>query len=114
MLGSSISRRRLLTGASAVAAAAATGLPALPALSLSPMPAEQVPYLYRFRIGDAQATVVSDGVLPLGPPGGSFLGLSQDEINKELTDNFLPTDNIVLEQNLLVVNISGKTVLFDT
>lgn len=78
------------------------------------MPTDQVPYYYRFKLGDAAATVVSDGILPLGDPAGSFLGLSKDEINQQLSDNFLPTDNIVLEQNILVINVGGKTVLFDT
>ena len=36
-----------------------------------------------------QATIVSDGTLPLGEPSGSFLGAAKDEVGKMLTDNFL-------------------------
>ena len=61
-----------------------------------------------------QATVVSDGTLPLGEPSGSFLGTSKEEIGKMLTDNFLSTTNVVLEQNILVLNTGDKLVLFDT
>ena len=58
--------------------------------------------------------MVSDGPLLLGKPGDAFLGLSKTEIDRQLTDNFLPTDNVVLEQNILVITINGKTALFDT
>ena len=61
-----------------------------------------------------QATVVSDGILPLGEPSGSFLGSSKEEIGKMLTDNFLSPTNVVLEQNILVLNTGDKLVLFDT
>jgi glyoxylase-like metal-dependent hydrolase (beta-lactamase superfamily II) len=33
---------------------------------------------------------------------------------KELDDNFLPTDNVQLEQNALVINTGDRVVLFDT
>lgn len=61
-----------------------------------------------------EATVISDGALPLGPPGDAFLGLSKEEITRQLTENFLPADNVVLEQNTLVLNTGSKLVLFDT
>ena len=35
-------------------------------------------------------------------------------MTKELNDNFLPTDNVELEQNALVVNTGEQVVLFDT
>ena len=110
----SLSRRRLLTGASAVAAAGALGVPGGAARAFAPMPTDNAPYLYRFKLGDAQATIVSDGILPLGEPTANFLNITKDEILRQLKDNFLPTDKIVLEQNVLVLNTSGKTVLFDT
>ena len=36
------------------------------------------------------------------------------EIDKQLTDNFLPLENAVLEQNALVLNTGDRLVLFDT
>jgi glyoxylase-like metal-dependent hydrolase (beta-lactamase superfamily II) len=38
---------------------------------------------------------------------------AKDEIARELTDNFLPTSNAVLEQNILVLNFGDRVVLFD-
>src|SRR2546430_12325598 len=35
-------------------------------------------------------------------------------MGKQLTDNFLPLENVVLEQNALVINTGDKLVLFDT
>ena len=60
----------------------------------------QAPYFYRFKLGSAEATIVSDGTLPLGKPPRAFLGLcARTRSRKQLTDNFLPLENAVLEQN---------------
>jgi glyoxylase-like metal-dependent hydrolase (beta-lactamase superfamily II) len=79
-----------------------------------PMGQPQAPYFYLFKLGSAECTVVSDGQLPLGDPAKSFLNITKDEINRELTDNFVPTNNAALEQNILVVNFGDRVVLFDT
>jgi glyoxylase-like metal-dependent hydrolase (beta-lactamase superfamily II) len=84
------------------------------ALARAPKLGTQSPYFHRFVLGGAEVTVVSDGPLPLGPPKGTFVGASDDEIRKMLTDNFLSPDNIVLEQNSPIVNMGDKLVLFDT
>lgn len=110
-----VSRRNLMIGGTATAMAGALhGLGGAPALAAAPPLNTQVPYFYRFKVGAMEATVVSDGPLPLGEPSGSFLGTSKEEVGRMLTDNFLPTDNVVLEQNILVLNTGQKLVLFDT
>src|SRR6201998_4506160 len=80
----------------------------------APKPGTQTPYWHRFVVGDAEATVVSDGPLPLGPPKGTFVGVPDEEVRKMLSDNFLSPDNVVLEQNSPIVNMGDKLVLFDT
>jgi glyoxylase-like metal-dependent hydrolase (beta-lactamase superfamily II) len=115
MTAFSISRRQALLGTAAAAGAAT--LPELaisPALAKAAMSKDQAPYFYGFNHGKMQATVVSDGILPLGEPSGSFLGTSKAEVGKLLTDNFLAIDNVILEQNILVLNTGEKLVLFDT
>ena len=107
-----LSRRRLLLGGSAVVAAGLVGAP--PSLAKAPMSNAQAPYFYRFKLGDAEATVVSDGPLPLGDPTQAFLGLSKEEISRQLNSNFLPLENAVLEQNALIVNTGSHLILFDT
>jgi len=103
------SRRRLLQGGSAIA-----GLAAVRAFATGPRLGTQAPYFYRFKLGSAEATMVSDGPLPLGDPHKNYLGLTAAETDKQLTDHFLPTNDTVLEQNILVLNTGDKLVLFDT
>jgi glyoxylase-like metal-dependent hydrolase (beta-lactamase superfamily II) len=107
-------RRALLGGAALVGSASLAGLPAPRAQAKAPFAKDQAPYFYRFAHGKMQATVVSDGILPLGDPSGAFLGTSKEEIGKMLTDNFLSPTNVVLEQNVLILNTGDKLVLFDT
>lgn len=111
-----VSRRQALLATAAVFGAGAFGgrLHISGALAKGPMAKDQAPYFYRFNHGKMQATVVSDGILPLGEPSASFLGTSKEEVRKMLTDNFLSPDSVVLEQNVLVLNTGDKMVLFDT
>lgn len=107
----SLNRRGFLSGAAALAAGAA--LPGS-AGAKAPLANSQVPYFYRFMLGQAEITVVSDGPLPLGDPGSSFLGLPKDQVYGLLESNFLPKDNVVLEQNVPIVNFGDRLVMFDT
>jgi len=110
-----MSRRHALLGTAAWAGAATLGaLPVSQAMAKAPMIKDQAPYFYRFAHGNMQATVVSDGILPLGEPSSSFLGTSKEEIGKMLTDNFLSPSTVILEQSALVLNTGDKLVLFDT
>lgn len=84
------------------------------ALARAPKQGTQSAYFYRFGLGDAEVTVVSDGPLPLGPPKGTFIGVPDDEVKKMLSDNFLSPDDVVLEQNSPIVNMNDKLILFDT
>ncbi len=113
--GLSLSRRTLLAGGSALGAVALSGaVPSGPSFAKAPMANTQAPYFYRFKLGNFEGTVVSDGILPLGKPDENFVGLSKPEMDKQLTDNFLPLENAVLEQNALVINTGDQLVLFDT
>jgi glyoxylase-like metal-dependent hydrolase (beta-lactamase superfamily II) len=110
-----MSRRQLMERTSAMAAAGfLNAFPLHPGFAKAPMLNTQAPYFYRFKLGNFEGTVVSDGTLPLGKPEDNFVGLTKDEMAKQLTDNFLPTENAVLEQNALVINTGSQLVLFDT
>lgn len=80
----------------------------------APLLRTQAPAFHRFMIGSIEATVVSDGPLPLGKPATSFNGFAPGEINQLLQGDFLPTDDITLEQNILVLNTGDKLIVFDT
>lgn len=111
----SVSRRQSLIGGVAVTAAwTLGGLPRGEAEARAPMGGAQAPYFYRFRHGAIEATIASDGPLPLGEPSGAFLGVPKEQVHSMLSNNFLPTDSVVLEQNALVLNTGNKLVLFDS
>jgi glyoxylase-like metal-dependent hydrolase (beta-lactamase superfamily II) len=113
MVDMTLSRRRLLAGTSATAAAALVG-DALPATAKAPMLNTQAPAFYRFKVGGIEATVVSDGPMVIGAPGNTFLGPTAEELGKMMTDLFLPPDKVVLDQNALVINTGDKLALFET
>lgn len=94
--------------------AAAAALPFAPASARAPKLNSQAPYFYRFGFGDAEVSVVSDGPLPLGDPGETFLGVPKEEVRGMLSRNFLDPANVTLEQNIPVVNFGDRLVLFDT
>jgi glyoxylase-like metal-dependent hydrolase (beta-lactamase superfamily II) len=106
-----VSRRSLLALGAGLGASTVLGSSAL---AKAPKLGTEPAYFYRFGLGDAEVTVVSDGPLPLGPPKGTFVGVPDDEVKKMLSDNFLSPDNVVLEQNSPIVNTGDKLILFDT
>jgi glyoxylase-like metal-dependent hydrolase (beta-lactamase superfamily II) len=106
-----VSRRSLLALGAGLGASMVSGGSAL---ARADKLGTQSPYFHRFNLGGAEVTVVSDGPLPLGDPKGTFTGVPDDEMRKMLSDNFLATDNIVLEQNSPIVNTGEQLVLFDT
>lgn len=107
----SLSRRVLLTG---VAAATFAALPES-ADAAAPLKKAALPAVYRFKVGAFEVTVVSDGPLDLGPPkAGVFKGVSSEDMTQILRSNYLPTDKIEVEQNVVVVNTGKHLVLIDT
>ena len=98
-------------------AGAAAGALVLPQVAgaKAPMLNTQAPAFYRFKLGAFELTVVSDGPIALGEPNPElFAGVTKADIDRALTENFIPTDNVVLEQNALIVNTGDKLVLLDT
>jgi glyoxylase-like metal-dependent hydrolase (beta-lactamase superfamily II) len=111
---SQLSRRRLLTGAAAAGLAGIAG-DWRDAYARAPMANTQAPSFYRFKLGAFELTAVSDGPLHFGPPQANFFtDTSKEDMAKVLADNFLPTENVRLEQNALVVNTGNQLVLIDT
>src|SRR5579872_6426615 len=108
---SDVSRRSLLALGAGLGASAMLGDRAQ---AKAPKLGTQSQYFYRFNVGDAEVTVVSDGQLGLGNPKGTFTGVSEEEMSRMLSNNFLSPTDIVLEQNSPVVNLGDKLVLFDT
>src|SRR5689334_9651228 len=107
-----LTRRHVLTGAAGIAAAPL--LPAVSADAAAPMADKQAPSFYRYKVGDAQVTVVSDGVNTFAL-GDSFIpNAKKDDINAALEKAYMPKDKISIQFGPLVVNNGGKLIVVDT
>lgn len=112
MTDTTLSRRQLCAGVSAAAATLVGS--GVPGLAKAPLLNTQAPAYYRFRVGGIEATVVSDGPMSVGAPEKTFIGPTREEVGRMMTDLFLPTDNMMLDQNALVINTGDKLALFET
>ena len=105
--------RRALWGAAAVALAAPS-LVTTAARAAAPFRNDLPPAWHRFKVGNYELTIVSDGRLPLGKPEPAFPASPPEEIRNLLTSNFLDPASATLEQNALVLNTGRQLILFDT
>ena len=107
-----LTRRHALVGAAALTAAPL--LPALPAKAAAPVAGKQNASFYRYKIGDAEVTVVSDGANTF-PLGDTFvLNAKKEEVNAALEKAFRPRDKVTINFAPLVINTGGKLVVIDT
>jgi glyoxylase-like metal-dependent hydrolase (beta-lactamase superfamily II) len=107
-----LTRRYVLTGAAGIAAAPL--LPAISADAAAPMADKQAPSFYRYKVGDALVTVISDGVNTF-PLGDSFvLNAKKDDVAAALEKAYMPKDKVSIQFGPLVVNSGGKLVVIDT
>ena len=67
---------------------------------------------YRFKVGSLECVSVSDGFL--SAPAAEFFVAPKAEVEQILRDNFLPTTQLTLHLNTLVVKTGGQVVLMDT
>lgn len=75
---------------------------------------ETAPGWYKFKLGEFILTVLSDGPLPITPPHRGFIGVEEDDVRRLLSENFLATDRLPLDQNVLLVDTGRHKVLIDT
>jgi glyoxylase-like metal-dependent hydrolase (beta-lactamase superfamily II) len=101
-----LNRRQLLTAATAAAAAAAT-----PVFARAPQVSQQVPGIYRYKIGDIEVTALLDGYLAFNSK--LFLGSDPADVSEVLAKAGL-TDDLPTSVNAYVVNTRGRTYLVDT
>lgn len=109
-----LTRRHLISGSTSLAATGMVlGLPEL-SLAKAPLLNTSAPAFYRFKLGSIEATVISDGPLNFPDAGKIFTRAPDAEIRKLLADEFLPTDAVRMEQNILILNTGDKLIMFDT
>jgi glyoxylase-like metal-dependent hydrolase (beta-lactamase superfamily II) len=109
-----ITRRAILAGTAAAAAAPlAAGLPAFAA---APQAGKQNSGWYRYKVGDIEVTVVTDGINRFKFPDGFVVGKSRSEISAALADARLQPgpDMAAIPYSPVVVNTGSKLVVIDT
>lgn len=73
----------------------------------------QVPFFYRFKLGDLEGTVVSDGSLGPLPSSALYSSAPKEDLAKLLADAFVG-EQIAPDENVLVLKLGDRQVLFDT
>ncbi|KPF91628.1 MBL fold metallo-hydrolase [Rhodopseudomonas sp. AAP120] len=107
-----LTRRHALTAAAALAATPL--LRSAPAEAAAPLADKQAPSFYRYKVGDAQVNVISDGASTFPLPDGFVLNAKKDEINAALEQAFMPKDKMTINFAPLAINTGGKLVVVDT
>jgi glyoxylase-like metal-dependent hydrolase (beta-lactamase superfamily II) len=107
-----ISRRTALLGTAATAALPA--IAGLPARAAAPVAGKQAPGFYRYKVGDIEVTVVTDGSNTFKFADGHLTNKTREDMNRALEAAYLPKDQLTTPYNPIVVNTSGKLVVIDT
>ncbi len=111
-----LSRRQLLAGTALAGTALATGAANLPkiAFAAAPQSGQQGPGFYRFKIGDYEVTAINDGTWYPKLVPGWVRNAEVTDVQKALSDAFLPTEVVPVPFTTLIVNTGSKLVALDT
>jgi glyoxylase-like metal-dependent hydrolase (beta-lactamase superfamily II) len=104
-----INRRSLLAGSALAAAAMPTA-----ALAKAPPAGKQAAGVYRYKLGDYELTALYDGIWNRAIDGKFVRNIPFPQVQKVLSDSFLPTDTLPIPFTALLVNTGSRLVLLDT
>ncbi|WP_375459045.1 MBL fold metallo-hydrolase [uncultured Enterovirga sp.] len=99
------------TSASALGATLHSGQAAAAA---PPAANEQASGFYRYRVGEFQVTVVTDGVNTYPIPEGFVTNVPRNEVGAALAAAYLDGEKISVPYSPIVVNTGSRLVVFDT
>src|SRR5258708_19361730 len=105
-------RRHALTGAAAIAATPL--FPFIPAKAAAPVAEKQAPSFYRYKVGDIQVTVVSDGRYTFPLEDNFVTNAKKEEVSAALEKAFLPRDIFTIYFAPLGINSGANLVVIDT
>jgi glyoxylase-like metal-dependent hydrolase (beta-lactamase superfamily II) len=108
-----LTRRRLLTGAAAIAATAPLAA-RLPAHAAAPPSGMQAPGWYRYKVGSIEVTVATDGVNRFKMAEDHVTNIKQDVVNAALAEVFMEKDMMTTPYNPIAVNTGSKLAVIDT
>jgi glyoxylase-like metal-dependent hydrolase (beta-lactamase superfamily II) len=107
-----VTRRTALTGAAMLAASPL--VPNAPAQAAAPAAGKQAPGFYRYKVGDIEMTVVTDGLNRYKFADDHVANANRETLNKALEANFMEKDMILNPYNPVVINTGGKLAIVDT
>ena len=85
-----------------------------PAQAAAPAAGKQAAGFYRYKVGDFEVTVVTDGVNKFKLPDNMVTNAKKEEVNAALAAAYLEQDVFVGPYNPIVVNTGSKLVVIDT
>ncbi len=111
-----LSRRQVFaTAVAATAAGAASALVPAATHAAAPPIGKQAAGFYRYKVGDIEVTVVTDGANRFKLPDNWVTNAKKDDVTAALRAAYVSTDDTVMvPYNPIVVNTAGKLVLIDT
>jgi glyoxylase-like metal-dependent hydrolase (beta-lactamase superfamily II) len=111
-----LNRRTVLAGAIAAGTAATLSLSTAieSAKASTPLQGKQAPGWYRYKVGEIEVTVVTDGARTFPLTDSYVTNVKKEEVGAMLAANFLNPAEITTSYTPIVVNTGSKLVLIDT
>jgi len=110
----SISRRGFVISAAAAGAAVGLVPGSTPTRAAAPMVGRQAPGFYRYKLGDFEVTVVTDGTTTSPLADSYIVNQPKTAVNAALEADFLEKDKVTHPFTAVVVNTGSKLIAIDT
>src|SRR5262245_32354836 len=107
-----LSRRSILAGTAAGAAASAFKW-TMPARALAPVAENQAASFYRYKLGSMEITVLSDGVAKVPVTEAFIPNVKVDEVKAALAASFMDPNVFIGPYNPIVINTGSRLVVVD-
>src|SRR5262245_53502088 len=104
-----LTRRRIVAGAAATAAAGALAPYAPPARAAAPLGGRQAPSFYRCKVGEFEITVVNDGARAIPLPAQFVHNVPNEQVLAAAEAAYMPKGSIVAPFNPIVVNTGPRS-----
>src|SRR6185295_17778613 len=75
---------------------------------------KQAPGFYRYKVGDFEITVATDGARSFPLPDTFVTNAKKDEVNAALEAAYMPRDVMTIYFTPIVVNTGSKLIVIDT
>ena len=109
-----LTRRSVLASTAAVGAAAVTAISPSPASAAALPAGTQASGFYRYKVGDYEITVVTDGANTRPLDDNYVINQKKEDVNAALAAAFMEKDKITIRYSPIVVNTGSKLIVIDT